>query len=208
MHKLGFVVVILYLRVFYHHKSIVWFFFPLPSQQSHKLIILPTHSCSRPRQMPLESGTDNLSCAEAACPGLSEASHSGQEVLSLGAHCSITPSDTSSQPHKKTDVHFTPTVLQPGPLPGVQTCVRSQPKLGTSAPISESANLERGNWGKGEGILKGSKHWIKHYRGVCGHLIFAVVLFVFSPLFAVGVCIADIYSGECCNVNGKEMDDL
>lgn len=109
----------------YHHKSIVWYLFPLPSQQSHKLIILPTHSCSRPRQMPLESGTDNLSCAEAACPGLSEASHSGQAVLSLGAHCSITPSDTSSQPHKKTDVHFTPTALQPGPLPGVQTCAQT-----------------------------------------------------------------------------------
>lgn len=100
---------------------------------------------------------------------------------------------------KKTDVHFTPTVLQPGPLPCVQTCVRPQPKLGTSAPITEGANLERGKWGKGEGILKG----IKHHCGVCGHLIFAVVLFVFSPPFAVGVCIADTYSGECCNVNGK-----
>lgn len=116
MHKLGFVVVILYLRVFYHHKSIVWFFFPLPSQQSHKLIILPTHSCSRPRQMPLESGTDNLSCAEAACPGLSEASHSGQEVLSLGAHCSITPSDTSSQPHKKNRRAFYPDCTSTGTI--------------------------------------------------------------------------------------------
>lgn len=89
-------------------------------------------------------------------------------------------------------------MVQPGRLQGSQSISDTHPQcLGTQP--------EPGAPGDGEKDA-GAAQRKKHHCGACGDVLLAVVLAVFSPLIAVGVCIADILTGKCCD--GKDMDSV
>lgn len=170
------------------------------SQQSNQLkLLLITYSYIMPSQSPLVLGTENLSCTQRACPGTHPSPHSGQQAPFLGAQGSTTPSDPLSLQgiflsHTGSSKSIQ-TVLQPVQPHGSQICSDThhqcpgpQPLSGAPVPTVSAALQGGGDRGKGDGAAETEKR----HCGVCGHLLLAVVLVVFSPLVAVGVCMADI----------------
>lgn len=166
-----------------------------------------------PSQSPPVPGTETLSCTQQTHPGTPSALHPGHGAPFLGAHGSTIPSDPSSQQdiflsHTGSSKSIQ-TVLQPGQPHGSQTCsdirhqrLGPQPQSRASVPTVSAALEGGGDRGKSDGAAQTEKY----HCGVCGHLLLAVVLTVFSPLIAVGVCMADILTGKCCDVHGKDID--
>lgn len=92
---------------------------------------------------------------------------------------------------------------QPEQLQGSETssethhqCPGPQPKPGALGPTVSARLEEHGDHSTGAMPARGREHRC----GVCGHLLLAVVLTVFSPLIAVGICLTDVVTGCCCNV--------
>lgn len=92
------------------------------------------------------------------------------------------------------------TSLQPAPQPQCPKPghIRSQPAPGLAA--GPAASVPEGDKDGGQSGTR----W--DHCGACGHLLLALVLVVFSPLIAVGVCVADVVTGECCKGYDNDSD--
>lgn len=181
------------------------------SQQSNPLkLLLITYSCNMPSQSAPVLGTETLFCTQQTCPGTPPAPHPGRGSPSLCAQGSTTVSDPSSLQdifvsHTSSSSKSIQPVLQQEQMHGSQTCsdthhqsIKLQPQNGAVSAAVEAG----GDRGKGDGAAETEKH----HCGLCGHLLLAVVLVVFSPLVALGVCMADILTGACCDAHGKDKD--
>lgn len=156
----------------------------------------PSSPCMMPCQSPLVQGAENPSCSH---PDKLHASQTTQQASYLETQESTIASDPLNN-HSESN-KSAQTVLQPEQLQGSESSsetlcqsVRHQPKPGASVVVSSP--------GERAEVTEDTER--KDHCGDCGLLLLAVVLTVVSPLIAVGVCMADIVTGECCYVKDSE----
>lgn len=168
-------------------RDIFWFTVVVFIKTSVTLVQLSllSYSCIMPCQSPLVLGAENPSCTQ---PGRNTAPHPVHGAPCVGAHedtthhhVSLCHTETSSEtPHR---------------------CPGSQPKPDALRSPGSTRLEERG--GSSESAAPARR--TERCCGACGHLLLAVVLAVFSPLIAVGICVIDLTC--CCNVQENDSVD-
>lgn len=177
--------------------DILWFtifvFIITPVTLVHPLSLL-SYSCVMPCQSPLVLGAENSSCTQ---PGKHAARHPTHEPPPcVGAH------ESTAHHHVYLCLTDSKSVQLHGSETSSEThnpCPKPQPKPDVLGSTVSTRLKERGDSGKSAEPAQRTERCC----GECGHLLLAVVLAVFSPLIAVGICMIDL-TGYCCNVHGND----